>query len=568
MEHGLTPKTDVASGDTINNGKQEASSNYVTCSQLYSIASVEKYKKIRVGMIQDFGEVVRTKVKTYYSIKKDRPMLDHGIIEPSRALYGRIFYEPFVNKSLQEMMVFNRIKYEKGEKVIVGHDTAYFAGIGGGYGAHLTMLSEKLDVMLGGDGREDDLIAINSFDGAVHGLSEKKQLNVTSYNTALLSKTALIKGLTPANTSLILTWKQVIGDEKVVNVFPAVKDLYKELGIGITRNSLNGRKLSVYEVHDCKMIYSLTQHSAWNRKYNPFLLCDCHRGDGVVDPNHVCIMLTDTETKALFEKSHDNFVKHSSSIADYNKDKHCAYADKHVKGVTHYGFDPNELLRSSIRFDMFHLRAAQTRKLLDYLRKFLGKHNITIQENFNGLLKIIWNSDFLVMWWAYDRPLTKLKGKELLQFINAIPRVQIFLKKYIPNDIHAERIDKVLQLWAEIVPFLNVTQVHDKESYNADIITFENNVKEFYRLGAYSLLSLDYVGDLENVYSHILRFYLPIFARDAFEKHSMGLGIFTMQGFEHRNKESKHVFLNYTNKKGNTVIQTMNRLQEYFKSNA
>ena len=150
------------------------------------------------------------------------------------------------------------------------------------------MLSEKLDVMLGGDGREDDLIAINSFDGAVHGLSEKKQLNVTSYNTALLSKTALIKGLTPANTSLILTWKQVIGDKKVVHVFPAVKDLYKELGIGINRNSLNGRKLSVYEVHDCKMIYSLTQHSAWNRKYNPFLLCDCHRGDGVVDSDHVC----------------------------------------------------------------------------------------------------------------------------------------------------------------------------------------------------------------------------------------------------------------------------------------
>ena len=88
------------------------------------------------------------------------------------------------------------------------------------------------------------------------------------------------------------------------------------------------------------------------------------------------------------------------------------------------------------------------------------------------------------MWWAYDRPLTKLKGKELLQFINAIPRVQIFLKKYIPNDIHTERIYTVLQLWAEIVPFLSVTQVHDKESYNADLITFENNVKEFCRLGA------------------------------------------------------------------------------------
>ena len=114
-------------------------------------------------------------------------------------------------------------------------------------------------------------------------------------------------------------------------------------------------------------------------------------GGGVFDPNHICIMLTDTETKALFEKSHGAFVKSSSNIADYNEDKHRAYAGKHVKGVTHYGFDPNEVLRRSIRFDMFHLRAAQTRKPLDYLRKFLGKHSITIQENFNALLKIVWN---------------------------------------------------------------------------------------------------------------------------------------------------------------------------------
>ena len=125
-------------------------------------------------MIHDFGEVVRKKIKIFYAIKKDHARLDHGIIEPLRALYSRIFYEPLVSKSLQEMMVFNRIKYEKGEKVIVGRDAAYFAGMCGGCGAHLSMLSEKLDVMLGGDGRDDDLIAINNFDGSAHALLEKK----------------------------------------------------------------------------------------------------------------------------------------------------------------------------------------------------------------------------------------------------------------------------------------------------------------------------------------------------------------------------------------------------------
>ena len=44
----------------------------------------------------------------------------------------------------------------------------------------------------------------------------------------------------------------------------------------------------------------------------------------------------------------------------------------------------------------------------------------------------------------------------------------------------------------------------------------------------------------------------------------MGLGIFTMQGFEHRNKESKTYFFKFTNKKGNVCIQVLKRLWDLF----
>lgn len=116
--------------------------------------------------------------------------------------------------------------------------------------------------MLGGESREDELIAINSFDGAVNDFSEKKQLNVSMYNASFLSYSALRKGLFPVNTSLTFTWKQVIGDDDVSNIFLVMKDMHKWLGEGISMNSLKGRKLSVYEVHYCTMIYSLTQYSA------------------------------------------------------------------------------------------------------------------------------------------------------------------------------------------------------------------------------------------------------------------------------------------------------------------
>ena len=93
---------------------------------------------------------------------------------------------------------------------------------------------------------------------------------------------------------------------------------------------------------------------------------------------------------------------------------------------------------------------------------------------------------------------------------------------------------------------------------------FEQKVKNFYKVGATYFLSTKYVGDEENFYSHALRFYMPHFAKITFERHGMGLGIFTMQGFEHRNKQSKFVFLNHTNKKGNVAKQTIGRLFDSF----
>ena len=92
------------------------------------------------------------------------------------------------------------------------------------------------------------------------------------------------------------------------------------------------------------------------------------------------------------------------------------------------------------------------------------------------------------------------------------------------------------------------------------VLFFTQNVKKFYEVGARTFLSKKYVGDQEHLYSHVLRFYMPQFANITFSRHGMGVGIFTMQEFEHRNKESKFVFKNHTNQKGNIAKQTIGRL--------
>jgi len=58
---------------------------------------------------------------------------------------------------------------------------------------------------------------------------------------------------------------------------------------------------------------------------------------------------------------------------------------------------------------------------------------------------------------------------------------------------------------------------------------------------------------------------LPKHAEELFTEHGVGLGVFTMQGYERRNKESKNTLKRFTNHKGNILVQNMKRLWDIFK---
>ena len=53
---------------------------------------------------------------------------------------------------------------------------------------------------------------------------------------------------------------------------------------------------------------------------------------------------------------------------------------------------------------------------------------------------------------------------------------------------------------------------------------------------------------------HYLKYYLPQLAERIWEKHRVGLGIFTIQGYERHKKESKNTLHQFSNKKGNVLI--------------
>ena len=96
--------------------------------------------------------------------------------------------------------------------------------------------------------------------------------------------------------------------------------------------------------------------------------------------------------------------------------------------------------------------------------------------------------------------------------------------------------------------------------------TFVENVKEFYEIGKRTFLTKvqSQVGGDETFYLHCLRFYMPKIAKETLEKHKLGLGIFTIQGFEQRNKESKNTLKRFCNGKGDILLPNMKRLFDIF----
>ena len=73
-------------------------------------------------------------------------------------------------------------------------------------------------------------------------------------------------------------------------------------------------------------------------------------------------------------------------------------------------------------------------------------------------------------------------------------------------------------------------------------------------------------GDKESLYSYTLACYLQHMLKQTYKRHNLGLGIFSMEGFEYKNYTSKQALNNCTNGnlKTNIVMQSLRVLQLIF----
>ena len=173
-----------------------------------------------------------------------------------------------------------------------------------------------------------------------------------------------------------------------------------------------------------------------------------------------------------------------------------------------------------------------------------------------------WNLFGLIFTYVFG---TFFQGNKLDEFItNAAPTVVEFLQKNFDTTPRLEAICGMLSLLKPMKDFCNLTLIHNKESYGEKLNKFQNDTQDFYKHAEKSFT----IGvDNESFYFHVLRFYLPYHAQLTFDRHQMGLGIFSMQGFERRNKESKDTlkrFSTMNRKCAAFLVNNIRRLLQHY----
>ena len=112
--------------------------------------------------------------------------------------------------------------------------------------------------------------------------------------------------------------------------------------------------------------------------------------------------------------------------------------------------------------------------------------------------------------------------------------------------------------------FLGLTKVNDRAIFNSKLEEYVHLAKELYAAGSRTTLTKNNEGDWETSYFHVARYYVPKIAKETYENYGIGIGVFTMQGYERRNKESKNTLRQFSNKKGDIVTPNLKRLWDVF----
>ena len=307
-------------------------------------------------------------------------------------------------------------------------------------------------------------------------------------------------------------------------------------------------------------------HRSWSSKDFPFLKCYCERGDAFVE-GHICKLISDEDYKKYWLTSRDKYREreqnHDKDIETHYKD-HIKWCARNNYGISHFGVSPDVMPLSSLLFDVFHQKCSICRSVISFTRDYVLSFSQGVIELFTTqVLKKIWG-DYQCYLFNNNKDFNSLIGKELFWFVSQSHLVTDFLENKIGPSITRDNLIATWNVIPDIFEFLSYTVIPDEWNYSVLIEKFKKDVKDFYNYGVHTFMTDKEDGDLETAYQHILRFYMPQIAVETYNELKMGVGIYTMQGFERRNKESKYALKNHSNMKGNVTVSNLQYLFSSF----
>ena len=191
-----------------------------------------------------------------------------------------------------------------------------------------------------------------------------------------------------------------------------------------------------------------------------------------------------------------------------------------------------------------------------------------VQEAFNlHLMEFLTDEQLLI--WKLKKPIDSFVGGELNFFSKNAASLAVWAEKQkLVSSTNQDwtNMAAALKLWVKIHEFVTKAKIEEGDDYKEEIKEFEVLVKQFYEYSRTTFFAskAGAIGSMKTSYMHILRYNLATLARITFERHKVGIGVFTLQGYERRNKESKNIFLIHCNMKGNLCEQTMKGLTQQY----
>ena len=303
-------------------------------------------------------------------------------------------------------------------------------------------------------------------------------------------------------------------------------------------------------------------------------------------------MMSDSTYKGHIKTSEERWSmrnqlakKRGRQVFGYTQKKHREWCNIFNKGVNHTGVFPPDYNISNVVFDMFHAKGNIVKIMLNYIRDMLANSYSDIEAFSLVLNDLEDREDYEISPWMTSDGLSRIKGRHTKSFTQNIETIIKSLKGLLLHEA-IEKFSEALLLLKLISAFLLLMLIdefsiaslflddntHDlsKVSSLKDIASqmikeFKQKVELFYYYG-YTIFCTGIVqGDKETFYMHAMRYYFPPVIEGMHDKHLVGPGVQTMEGFEYTSFQTKRALQNHSNSRLNVCKQNLHYNTVMFK---